>query len=438
MPRLFRKTRSAGRKSPIWSVEITLASGRRVAVSTGTKHKRAAEEIALRVLRLADAARVGVQPSAEDRRWAMVECSDPIRDRLRKVGVLSGEASGGAGSLDDALEEWERAIIARGRTAKHAQHQKSQAKAVIDGCGFAGWSEIEPIEVERFLAKQDWSPYTRNHHLQAIRAFVRWMVEADKAPPLRGRGLGLLKAARTTVGRRRVRRALTPDEVRRLLKVAPEPRRTIYRLVLSTGLRAGEVEQLTPEQFVLDDLSRARLRLKADVTKNRTDALVPVPEEAAHAVARLIREQHGSGRLFPDFTVDQAAAMLRADLTAAGIPYQDARGRYADFHALRKTFVTRLALSGVPVPVAQKLARHSTPVLTLNAYTDVGLDDAASAVAGVDFFGEGRTGGRTDATSKDSEEQQKSQREPDGQEDESYESTVIEGEKHDRESSVHD
>jgi hypothetical protein len=34
--------------------------------------------------------------------------------------------------------------------------------------------------------------------------------------------------------------------------------------------------------------------------------------------------------------------MLRIDLGAAGIPYQDESGRFADFHSLRHTFITNL------------------------------------------------------------------------------------------------
>ncbi len=40
---------------------------------------------------------------------------------------------------------------------------------------------------------------------------------------------------------------------------------------------------------------------------------------------------------------------LKSHLLAAGLPYQDERGRFADFQALRFTFVTRLGQSGVPL-----------------------------------------------------------------------------------------
>src|SRR5208282_3134601 len=64
---------------------------------------------------------------------------------------------------------------------------------------------------------------------------------------------------------------------------------------------------------------------------------------------------------------------FQRDLKAAGIPYQDALGRYADFHALRKTFGTNLAKAGVPRRTAMSLMRHSDGKLTDKIYTDVNL-----------------------------------------------------------------
>ena len=52
----------------------------------------------------------------------------------------------------------------------------------------------------------------------------------------------------------------------------------------------------------------------------------------------------------------------------------------ADFHALRHSFITALAMSKAPVKVIQSLARHSTPTLTLGVYAHVGLFDQTAAL----------------------------------------------------------
>jgi integrase len=73
--------------------------------------------------------------------------------------------------------------------------------------------------------------------------------------------------------------------------------------------------------------------------------------------------------------------MLRKDLKVAGISYQDTSNRFADFHALRHTFITNLSNSGVHPKVAQVLARHSTITLTIDRYSHSLLEDQISAIS---------------------------------------------------------
>src|SRR5262249_22597705 len=78
----------------------------------------------------------------------------------------------------------------------------------------------------------------------------------------------------------------------------------------------------------------------------------------------------------------KGAEMLRIDLEAAGIPYavDGPNGPlYADFHALRHTFITALGRAGVELRTAQELAGHSTPILTAR-YSHRRLRDLAGAV----------------------------------------------------------
>ena len=69
--------------------------------------------------------------------------------------------------------------------------------------------------------------------------------------------------------------------------------------------------------------------------------------------------------------------MLREDLAAASIPYETSEGVF-DFHALRGQFATALARAGVPLTDAQKLLRHSSPLLTANFYTHLSTAELAA------------------------------------------------------------
>ena len=75
-----------------------------------------------------------------------------------------------------------------------------------------------------------------------------------------------------------------------------------------------------------------------------------------------------------------ATEMFKADVAAAGIEDRDQDGRVVDFHALRHTFVTNLARSGVHPKTAQALARHSTITLTMDRYSHTVIEEQADAL----------------------------------------------------------
>ena len=62
------------------------------------------------------------------------------------------------------------------------------------------------------------------------------------------------------------------------------------------------------------------------------------------------------------------------------LAYRDGARRVVDFHALRHTYISRLVASGANIKVAQELARHSTPTLTLGRYAHVQLVDQTRAL----------------------------------------------------------
>ena len=79
----------------------------------------------------------------------------------------------------------------------------------------------------------------------------------------------------------------------------------------------------------------------------------------------------------------RGAEMIRGDLEAAGIPYATDGPDgplYADFHALRHSFLTLGGRSGIDLRTLQELAWHSKPELTAR-YSHRRLYDLTGAVA---------------------------------------------------------
>jgi hypothetical protein len=125
--------------------------------------------------------------------------------------------------------------------------------------------------------------------------------------------------------------------------------------------------------------SAVRAHLDAAWTKNRLKGFQPLPERlvkrlAAYADTGVVAQLYG--RFFPRspdaerallYVPSHPARELDEDFEVAGIPKMTKDGKM-DFAALRDSYVTLVAEAGANVKELQTLARHSTPVLTLNVY----------------------------------------------------------------------
>jgi len=192
------------------------------------------------------------------------------------------------------------------------------------------------------------------------------------------------------------RRALTPDEFKRLLMAARggEPfrgisgpdRARLYVVAAYTGLRCSELASLTPESFDFITCPLATVMVKAAYSKNREQSVLPLRTDVAELLRPWIDTLSPHERIWPGSWGQRAAKMVRIDLNAAGIPYKDEAGRVFDFHALRHHFLSTLAQSGAHPKTAQALARHSTIALTMDRYTHLARFDTAEALKALPPF----------------------------------------------------
>lgn len=200
--------------------------------------------------------------------------------------------------------------------------------------------------------------------------------------------------------RRRISRALTPDEFDRLIESTPnEDRRLCYMLAARAGLRWRELQRLRWPDI---DLENEQILLQAKITKNGRDGVLPICFEvlpllrAKRALVTTPADQvdlschHFGNKSEPSARGDLSPAGLifgsmptartwRRDLERAGIEYVNHRGQ-ADRNCLRKTYGTHMAIMGVDFRLAVKLMRHSDPRLTMNIYTNPFLLDMKSAI----------------------------------------------------------
>jgi integrase len=232
---------------------------------------------------------------------------------------------------------------------------------------------------------------TTNQYLGHAKAFFRWLVQDQR---IGTNPVSHLKAGNNRTDRRHDRRELTEDELRRLLD-ATRQNTTVYRgmtgwdrfhlyaTACATGYRVSGLASLTPASFDLDmDMPTATLSARRN--KSRITKVQPLPRDVAVLLAEYLRDKPDDQPLWGGTWSRQGkgAEMLRIDLEAAGIPYaiEGPDGPlFADFHALRHTYLTLGGKAGIDLRTLQELAGHSSPLLTAR-YSHRRLYDLAGAV----------------------------------------------------------
>ncbi len=317
------------------------------------------------------------------------------RAKLVKIGLLAAERVAVAKPLAEHVADFAAALAAKGNSAFHVQVVTARTRRIIDRCGFKFYGDLSASKIMDFLngLRQDtekhrgMSAQTFNFHLGAIKQFCRWMVKDRRALES---PVAHLDGLNVKTDRRRDRRPLSVSELTRLLqttRTGPDregmtgaERALLYHLAVETGLRAGELRSLTRASFDLD-ADPPTVTVSAAYSKRRREDTLTLRPALAHELRGFLATMLPGATAFRIPTDrKQAAAMFRADVEAAGIAYRDAAGLVADFHGLRHTFITNLAMGGVHPKTAQQLARHSTITLTMDRYTHTLREDHSQAL----------------------------------------------------------
>ncbi len=210
-------------------------------------------------------------------------------------------------------------------------------------CDQCRWVTVRDIGDESFLAwrrKSDLSPKTVNDCLSNMRVFLNWMKRRRliAANPLEH----VQKVHNDSPGN--FRRALSVDEINRLLAVAKAHRAAVYQTILYTGLRRNEINGLRWSDFDFS-ATPAQLKVPSSLAKNRKASTHYLRPELTDTLARFRPEGAKPGDYAFRGQVPTVTTLKR-DLGKAGIPFEDERGRRIDLHALRTTFGTLLSASG--------------------------------------------------------------------------------------------
>ena len=384
------------KKNGPYYVTYFVRPGQRKTVK-GCKDKKATEALARKLEADAMLRREGIIDAKADQ-YAKAEARPlVVKDADGKV-------------TDGHLADFYASLVAKGTTSEYATLVRARAAKIIDLAKAKRLSALTPSAVQAAIASlrdgdEGLSLQTCNHYLRAIKQFSRWLWRDGRT---REDPLAHLSGYNVQLDRRHDRRALTDEELARLIKAAEKgpmvrgmtgpDRAVLYQLAVGTGFRANELRNLTPESFNLD-ADPPTVTVEAAYSKHRRSDVQPIRSDLADLLRPWLA---GKNARRPVFNMpDKPIRLMRADLDAARqawieeaqaekergkrqqshfLAYRDGADRVADFHALRHTYISRLVASGANIKVAQELARHSTPTLTLGRYAHVQLVDQTRAL----------------------------------------------------------
>lgn len=312
-------------------------------------------------------------------------------ERLKRLGLpdTGARAEGWAAPLAGLVPEYVAVLAGRDTSPEYRALVSDYLARLAAGCGWhtLGAVTADSLTVHLGTRRDDPSigngPATLNSYLRVAKGFANWAAKKyGLASPLAG-----LKPYPEEVDRRRSDRVLADAELAALVAAARAcPRRgrahfrgpdraVLYLVAAYTGLRAGELAELTPADLDLD-AEPPTVTVGAADAKNKQAEPVPLP---AHLVAVLrpwLAGRDRRGKLWPGAWAARRKQVhwLARDLARAEVAEFDARGRRVTFHSLRRRYVVRLIEAGGKIHEVRRLARHRDVKTTLNYYapTDMG------------------------------------------------------------------
>ena len=302
-----------------------------------------------------------------------VHRDDPI-ENVMAVYFAWGEAQGGLGGGG-----WSE-THARNKRSKLAYWRKSLKLKVLgelQGKLSAAESWVREL-------KKGHTEKTVDAYIETIKSFGSWCVERGYLADNPFQALRLLHGSPEVE-----RRALTVEEITRLLGSVLLDWLMLYATVLLTGLRANEIRQLTVSHL---DRKNPGIWLKAQWTKGRRTCLQPLPiwlverlivygqQNRVEALYDRHRSRRGNVPANPLFFVPRnTARCLELDLKSANIEKVTDEGK-VDFHALRTTFSTLLDEVGASEKTKEVLLRHRPVTLANKRYVKVRPQNPRKAV----------------------------------------------------------
>lgn len=370
MPSVHRK-----QGSPFWYAAFYLPDGKRTLRSTGTKNKKKAMSICLK---LAEASRQSKEGRFTDSR---------ARQAIADIFQLGNGDSLPTSNSEEFLTNW----LKNKKLEISDNSFREYSRIVREFLEHLGSKSKKPMDM---ITVQDASSYrsklservrgaTVNKALRTLRSAFS---QAAKEGLVQDNPFSKVSSVKEEAHNRR---AFTLDEVKRILNACSGEWKGLVLLGFYSGQRLGDLVRLSWSNV---DLEHAEIRLVT--RKTRRAMTIPVPEALLQYLMTLPSSDKPETPLFPEASKQSIPALshqfrnMLADLglTERVTHKADGKGRSArrqlnslTFHCLRHTTTSILKNEGVSNAVAMELIGHESEAVN-RSYTHMEMKSLRAAV----------------------------------------------------------
>ncbi|AHL22661.1 site-specific tyrosine recombinase/integron integrase [Thermococcus nautili] len=266
--------------------------------------------------------------------------------------------------MDEVIEEFETYLDLEGKSPNTIRMYSYYVRRYLEWGG-----ALNARSALRFLARlrrEGYSNRSLNLVVQALRAYFRFEGHDEEAEKLKPPKVP-----------RSLPKALTREEVKRLLSVIPPTRkrdRLIVLLLYGAGLRVSELVNLKKSEV---DLERGIIVVRGG--KGAKDRVVPIPEFLVEEIRSYLETRSDSS----EYLLVEERRKNKDRLSTKTVwyllkKYGKRAGVEVTPHRLRHSFATHMLERGVDIRAIQELLGHSN-LSTTQIYTKVTVEHLRKA-----------------------------------------------------------
>lgn len=227
---------------------------------------------------------------------------------------------------------------------------------------------LKPSLVYKYIDEVELHPSSLLTTLSALKYFLKFLLRREYLDRTLYESLDMaIEEAREEINARRtprIPRALTKEEVKKIFEeVKGKKYEKIYSLFLYSGIRLGEYEMLSKDNFYLDKSGILWIKLTPEMTKRNKGRLVPILSPDKEETLRITEKFLKWLENYEDnFRVKRGVLQVYTDRLSKRLNI--------DFsvHSFRHTYITNLINSGFPLEVVKEFAGHSSIKTTVETY----------------------------------------------------------------------